>query len=93
LFLFIFFLRDVQNPQEESTINLSACPQGRDYGTIMYFSIGSTFGECSRPTSFRKAHFQVLKFQARICIPITHLLAHTASKVMAMVALQTFLKN
>jgi hypothetical protein len=45
LFYFILFLilRDVQNPDEESTINLLACPQGRDYGTIMYFPFGSTF--------------------------------------------------
>jgi hypothetical protein len=37
----------VQNLDEERTINLFGCPQGRDYGTIMYFSFSSTFGECS----------------------------------------------
>ncbi len=42
-FILFFILRDVQNPDEESTINLLACPQGRDYGTIMYFPFGSTF--------------------------------------------------
>lgn len=47
-FFFFEILRDVRFPDEESTINLLACTQGRDYGPIMYFSFGSTFGECSQ---------------------------------------------
>lgn len=51
-FFFVFFfiknLRDVPIPDEESTINLLACTQGTDYGTIMYFSFACTFGECSQ---------------------------------------------